>query len=302
MTRTSLQPTVALPRRAAAPTSERSSRRTAYRRGRPVRRRRGAGGLAVALSAVLAGWLAAHSGVVDVSALRGRPPVTAASGGEVSVVVLDGSGAETVSEDAGSTHWTASLAKLFVVQQLLEQDEAGTLTLDDADRALMERAVEVSDDQAMNSLWQDFGGAQLVTAAAEEFGLDDTAPPARSGRWGETTTTAADFATFLSDLGAHLSAQDLATMTAWMRSAAPTAADGFDQSFGLLSDQADTEGAVAGKQGWMCCLDDRRQLHSTGVLTDGRVVVLLGEFPAGTSWQEAQAALTATAESVVESR
>ena len=94
----------------------------------------------------------------------------------------------------------------------------------------------------------------------------------------------------------------MGTLTTWMQSTTPDAADGFDQSFGLLSAQADTNGAVAAKQGWMCCLDDRRELHSTGVLTDGRVVVLLGEFPASASWAQAQAALTDTAEQVVEGR
>jgi hypothetical protein len=272
--------------------------RTTYRHGRPVRRKRGPGLLGLVLSAVLAGWLAAHADVVDVSALLGDPPVEAA-GGTISVVVLDSSGTELSSSDAGETHRTASLAKLFVVQQLLERDEAGTVSLTDADLVAMQRAVELSDDQAMNTLWVEYGGAQLVTAAAAEFELDDTAAPERSGQWGETTTTAADYARFLAHLGAHLAPADLATLTTWMQSTTPDAADGFDQSFGLLSAEADTHGAVAAKQGWMCCLDGARELHSTGVLTDGRVVVLLGEFPAGTSWSEAQAALTATAAAVL---
>ena len=270
--------------------------RTTYRHGRPVRRRRGPGLLGLVLSAVLAGWLAAHAGLVDVPRLLGGPTQ------HVSVVVLDGSGAELASTRADETHWTASLAKLFVVQQLLERDEAGAVTLDDGDLVAMQRAVELSDDQAMNALWVEFGGSALVTAAAEEFGLDDTAAPERAGRWGETTTTARDYASFLADLGEHLSDADLATLTTWMQSTTPTAADGFGQSFGLLSAQADTNGAVAAKQGWMCCLEGTRQLHSTGVLTDGRVVVLLGEFPEDTSWTAAQTALTDTAEQVVEGR
>ncbi|MCZ2828483.1 serine hydrolase [Modestobacter sp. VKM Ac-2986] len=273
---------------------------TTYRHGRPGRRRRGPRLLGLVLSVVLAGWLAAHTEVVDVSALWGDPPVEA-GGGTISVVALDASGDELVpSAAAGETHWTASLAKLFVVQQLLERDAAGTVTLDGDDLVRMQRAVELSDDEAMNVLWVEFGGAQLVTAAAAEFGLDDTAAPERSGQWGETTTTAADYATFLASLDAHLSPADLATLTTWMQSTTPTAADGFGQSFGLLSAQADTDGAVAAKQGWMCCLEGSRQLHSTGVLTDGRVVVLLGEFPEDTTWAQAQQALTDTAEQVVE--
>ena len=43
----------------------------------------------------------------------------------------------------------------------------------------------------------------------------------------------------------------------------------------------------------MCCVDSRRQLHSAGILADGRVVVLLGDFATGTTWAQAQAALDA---------
>jgi hypothetical protein len=296
MTQTSLlRPSAPSRRPAAVPPAG----PTTYRHGRPVRRRRAPGVLGLVLSAVLAGWLAAHTEVLDVSGLLGDAPVAAAEGA-VSVVVLDGSGAELTASGAGDVYWTASLAKLFVVQQLLERDEAGTVSLDDGDLVRMQGAVERSDDEAMNSLWSEFGGAQLVTAAAQQFGLEDTAAPERAGQWGETTTTAADYATFLASLDEHLSAADMTTLTTWMQSTTPDAADGFDQSFGLLSAQADTHGAVAAKQGWMCCLDGSRQLHSTGVLTDGRVVVLLGEFPDSTSWAEARTALTDTAEQVVE--
>ena len=45
----------------------------------------------------------------------------------------------------------------------------------------------------------------------------------------------------------------------------------------------------------MCCVDDRRQLHSAGVLDDGRIVVLMGDFPASTSWAQAATALDAAA-------
>ncbi|MGY1721356.1 hypothetical protein ACI8AG_20165 [Blastococcus sp. SYSU DS0552] len=70
------------------------------------------------------------------------------------------------------------------------------------------------------------------------------------------------------------------------------AADGFDQRFGLLAAGA---GGAAAKQGWMCCVDARRQLHSAGVLDDGRVVVLLGDFPASSSWAQAASALNVAA-------
>ena len=84
-----------VPPRGAAP---RPAARTAHRHGRLVRRRRGPGLLGLALSAVLAGWLAAHAELVDVPRLLGGPTE------HVSVVVLDGAGAELPSTGANETH------------------------------------------------------------------------------------------------------------------------------------------------------------------------------------------------------
>ena len=236
----------------------------------------------------------------DVAVLAAVDAAAAAADGGIAVVVLDAAGAELVTgADAEDSRYTASLVKLLVVQQLLARDAAGTLTLDAADRALMEQAVGASDDDAMSALWVAFDGAELVTAAAEEFGLTGTAAPETAGQWGQATTTAADYARFLAGLADHLDAADLATLTGWMQSTTSTAADGFDQDFGLLSTSSGTVGAVAAKQGWMCCVDATRQLHSAGVLADGRVVVLLGDFPSSTTWAEAQAALDAAAAAVV---
>ena len=257
-------------------------------------------GVSSVVPAAAAGSAAAAAPTVDTAALLAAVD-TAAGSGSIEVVVLDATGTELVAgADADTPIATASLVKLFVVQQLLAADGTGTVTLDDDDLALMRRAVTASDDDAMNTLWTRFDGAALVTAAAEEFGLTGTAAPEVAGQWGETTTTAADYATFLAGLPGSLDDADLATLTGWMESTTATAADGFDQQFGLLSaDAADATGTVAAKQGWMCCVDSRRQLHSAGVLADGRVVVLLGAFPTSTSWAQAQEALDAAAEAVV---
>ena len=41
----------------------------------------------------------------------------------------------------------------------------------------------------------------------------------------------------------------------------------------------------------MCCTGGQRHLHSAGVLDDGRIVVVLVEFPSGTRWADAAAVL-----------
>jgi hypothetical protein len=221
-------------------------------------------------------------------------------GGTVYIAVRAPSGAELLTgPGAGTPVLTASLVKLLVVQQLFARDAAGLLQLSPGDLDRMRRAVVASADGAMSVLWDRFDGAELVVAAAAEFGLTGSSPPARAGQWGEAVTTAADTALFLSALADHLPADDLATLTGWMGSPAGVATDGFDQRYGLLTPAVSASTAVAVKQGWMCCIDSRRQLHSAGVLADGRVVVLLGDFPTSTSWGRARAALDAAAQVVV---
>ncbi|SDH07879.1 hypothetical protein [Klenkia brasiliensis] len=219
-----------------------------------------------------------------------------AAGGTIAVTVLDADG-DTVlaSADASAPVYTASLVKLLVVHQLLLQAEAGDVVLTADDLELMQSAIEASDDDAMDQLWVEFDGEALVADAVETFGLTGTAPPTEAGQWGQTTTTAADQATVLATCADTLTGEDAQLLTGWLRSTTPTAADGFDQTFGLLSPGT---GQVAAKQGWMCCLDDTRWLHSTGVLHDGTVVVLLGTFPGSTSWTEAAGALDAAASAV----
>jgi hypothetical protein len=224
----------------------------------------------------------------------------ARAGGTVQVVVLGPDGREQVaSPGVDQPVWTASLVKLLVVQQVLARGAAGQLSLSVADLGLMERAVTASDDGAMSTLWDRFGGAELVTAAAAEFGLTGSSPPAVAGQWGEARTTARDTAVFLSTLPDHLTGTDLATLTGWMTSPTGIARDGFDQRWGLLSPAVTSGTQVAAKQGWMCCIDGRRQLHSAGTLADGRTVVLLGDFPTRTSWAAAKAALDAAAQAAL---
>jgi hypothetical protein len=231
--------------------------------------------------------------VVDTAAvLGGVGAATSAVGGVVSAVVVDPLGRTLVqTPDAQRPIPSASLVKLLVVQQLLAR--GGPAAWDAGTLGRMERAIRSSDDEAMNALWSTFDGPALVRSAAATFGLTGTAPPADRGRWGEATTTAADVARFLSALALNPAAPDAATLLGWMRAAAPVATDGFDQTFGLLSGSAGA--GVAAKQGWMCCVGDRRHLHSAGVLGDGRVVVVLGELPTGVGWGGAAAAIDGVA-------
>ncbi|HEY0127337.1 MAG TPA: serine hydrolase [Blastococcus sp.] len=189
---------------------------------------------------------------------------------------------------------TASMVKLFVAESVLHRARAGVLALRPDDPALLQEMIRSSDDPAASTLWVRYGGGQMVADVARRYGLTGTAPPARPGQWGETTTTARDLARFLSLLPTIAHLDDAAAITGWMQAATPLAADGFDQRFGVFG-TAPPETAV--KQGWMCCLGGNRHLHSVGVL-GGRVVVLLSEVPRAVGYDEARAALSAAAAAV----
>lgn len=188
---------------------------------------------------------------------------------------------------------TASMVKLFLAEDLLHRARSGAITLTPGDRAQLEVMIRSSDDPAASDFWVRFDGARMVRDVAARYGLSATSPPARWGQWGETMTTANDLAWFLVRLPVVAHPDDAALLQGWMRTATPTAADGFDQQFGAFGTLPD----AAVKQGWMCCLGGQRHLHSVGLVGE-RVVVLLSEVPSSVGWGGAKTALDAAAAAV----
>ncbi|OMQ15578.1 hypothetical protein A7K94_0208470 [Modestobacter sp. VKM Ac-2676] len=238
--------------------------------------------------------------VVDEAAvLTELQAIAAPAAASLDAVVLDEGGQRLLATSAADQPVpSASLVKLLVVQQLLARSAAGELTLGPADRARMERAITVSDDRAMSLLWDIHGGARLVREAATAFGLTATAPPAQRGQWGEATTSAADIGRFLTAMTVRPGrGRGAAELLGWMRAAAGTAADGFDQRFALFAGVPGAARAV--KQGWMCCVAGQRHLHSVAVLPDGRIVTLLAEAPVSSSWRELRRAVDDAASALV---
>jgi hypothetical protein len=221
---------------------------------------------------------------VDAAATAGAPGATVAV---ATARVAAGVVRLGLSPEAGRPFPTASLVKLFIAEDVLHRARTGGPALEPADHALLAEMIRRSDDTAASRLWVRHGGGQMVSAVAARFGLTGTAPPADPGQWGSTTTTARDLAVFLARLPVVAHPDDAATLLGWMRETAGTAADGFDQRYGLLS----SPGAAV-KQGWMCCLDGRAHLHSAGV-RNGEAVVVLSELPGGTAWATARAGVDA---------
>jgi hypothetical protein len=185
----------------------------------------------------------------------------------------------------------ASMAKLFVAEDILRRSRAGLLSLTRVDFALLQAMIRHSDDPAASTLWVRFGGGRMVSDVAARYGLSGTAPPVPAGQWGQTVTTGRDLARFLSLLPVVAHPSDAGALQVWMRTATPLAADGFDQRFGLFGT---VPGLPAVKQGWMCCVGGNRHLHSVGVV-GSRVVVLLSEVHRSVGYAAARTALDAAA-------
>jgi beta-lactamase class A len=197
----------------------------------------------------------------------------AAPSSQIGVAVLDRqTGALTLGAEGTTPFYSASVVKLYTVVDILHRSETGATTVDAADIALIKRALSLSDDQAMDQLWERFGGNATVSGAIALAGLKDSSPPTDPSQWGETRISARDVVSLYDYVDRSLSASDRALVMGALQDAQDTAADGFDQAFGLLA--APRPDGVAAKQGWMW-YGSTFYLHTTGVLDDDRYVVAM---------------------------
>jgi hypothetical protein len=238
-----------------------------------------------------------------------RAAVTAAEGAaarstQLAVAVLDRETGEVATGRRGDEpYYTASLAKLVVAVDVLDRRRLEGLVVTDEDLALFRRALGPSDDAAMNALWMKFDGNGAAGRVAGRLGLRNTSAPQRFGQWGEMDVSAADHAKLWGYVLDDMPAADRDVLVSAMAAAPPTAKDGFDQAFGLLSPAVTGPGgpgAVA-KQGWMCCFSGQYYLHSAGAVgADQRfVVTLLTRQPRGPGWEAARTQATAVATAAV---
>jgi hypothetical protein len=223
------------------------------------------------------------------------------SGVRYGVGVLDRTtGHETLGTNGTAPFYAASVIKLFVVTYLLHEREEGDITLDDATLDDVARALEQSDDDAMNSMWADFGGLSLIKNCIALFGLRNTTPPTDPSQWGETTVSARDVITVYQYVLTRLSAKDRRVVTGDLAMATDTAADGFDQAFGLL--ERPRAESVRAKQGWMQITHlGEMTVNTTGLLgADNRyVVVVLTDQPYDIGYPAGKANVTRASDLIV---
>lgn len=221
-----------------------------------------------------------------IAAAKGALP----RGVSVGMAVLD-LGTGELAVDGTSQFYSASLSKLMLVVDMLDRD----VPLSDSVRQLITRALSMSDDNAMNALWVKFDGYNAMTRVAQSLGMVDTQTTADRSQWGEVKVSPAGFARLYQHIVNEMSQEDREIIVAALSAAPPTAADGFNQFYGLLG------GALKAfaKQGWMY-YGGRLYLHSTGVVSDGQnqfAVILMSLQPSSTS--QAQGTLSSIAEAML---
>ncbi len=218
----------------------------------------------------------------------------AKKGADITVVVLDRSTGQRVTNGNGRGIAIASVVKLFIADDMLLRGPP----LSPDDEESFESMLRSSDDSAAEVFWNRGGGSAIITRVAGRYGLSGTRPPG-NGRWFNTISTAADLVRYydmmLSGAGglplekANMIVDNLAQST-------PNGVDGmmpggvYPQRFGIA------EGLyaepVAVKQGWMCCIGSDWMHLSTGIIgSDHRYIMAIGsDQPAGAA--EARTTIT----------
>ena len=227
----------------------------------------------------------------------------ASSGTQLGVAVLDRTTGELAVGGLGHERfYTASLAKLIVIVDVLDRRRTEGLQVTDADRQLFARALGPSDDSAMNALWERFDGAGARGAGerpAGPGGHGGAAPDRPVGRG-------------RGDGGRLRRAVEVRARRHAGRRPRPAA-------LGHGGRSRDGEGRLrpgvraccrptcAGrvrtlaKQGWMCCFSGQYYLHSAGAVGPEKrfLVVMLTRQPRTKGWPAARTELTGIATQAV---
>jgi CubicO group peptidase (beta-lactamase class C family) len=204
------------------------------------------------------------------------------NGVQFGVGILDlATGAETLGKAGSARFYCASVLKLFLITDLLHQQEQGTITLDADDDDDIRLVLTESNDAAMDSLWESYDGPAAINALVGLAHLQDTQVPAdidKTGEWGETLISARDVLAVYQYVLTQLNATDRNLVVGDLNNANPVGYQNFDQAFGLLGPTRN--GGTKAKQGWMS-YQHQVMLHTTGIL-DGKnqiVVAILSARP-----------------------
>jgi len=203
----------------------------------------------------------------------------AADGADITVLVFDRNTGQRVSNGNTTTIAIASVAKLFIADDLLLQEAKGQTELTATDRKALDVMLRSSDDSAAETFWNRSGGGAIITRVAARYGLSSTRPPG-NGRWWNTISSAADLVRYYDMLlsgSGGLPPERASIILSNLARSTPNGIDGYPQRFGI------PEGLyaepVAVKQGWMCCIGSDWMHLSTGVIgPDRRFIMVIGSL------------------------
>jgi hypothetical protein len=200
----------------------------------------------------------------------------AASGATLSVAILDRATHRLVSNGNGRIVGTASVAKLFIADDLLMQQAEGKTALTADDRQAVDLMLQSSDDGAAERFWDRGGRNAIITQVASRYGLGSTTPPP-DGRWWNTISSVTDLISYyakLLDGSGGLPAEQARVIVKDLGQSTPNGVDGYPQRFGI-PDGLYAE-PVAVKQGWMCCIGSDWMHLSTGLVgADHRYIMVV---------------------------
>ncbi|GAC1396504.1 MAG: LppW family protein [Mycobacterium sp.] len=199
----------------------------------------------------------------------------AKAGADLSAVVLDRSTNQVISNGNATPNPIASVAKVFIADDLLLQEAKGQTPLSADDRSALDAMLRSSDDNAANEFWDRGGGSAIITRVAARYGLGSTTPP-YDGQWWNTMSTAADLVHYYDMLlngTGGLPAERAQIILSNLAQSTPSGDDGYPQRFGIPDGLPGEQVAV--KQGWMCCWNGGNWMHmSTGVIGSDRRYVM----------------------------
>ena len=113
------------------------------------------------------------------------------AGADITVAVLDRDTGQLVTNGPGNTIAIASVAKLFIADDLLLQVAQGQTQLSPADQQMFDVMLRSSDDSAAETFWNRSGGSAIINRVVARYGLGSTRPPG-DGRWWNTISSATD--------------------------------------------------------------------------------------------------------------
>ncbi|HKP40384.1 hypothetical protein [Mycobacterium sp.] len=203
------------------------------------------------------------------------------AGADISAVILDRN-TDQIITNGNDALPIASVAKLFIADDLLLQEAKGQTQLSLADRASLDVMLRSSDDSAAENFWNRGGGSAIVTRVAARYGLKSTTTP-YDGHWWNTMSTPADLVHYydmLLDGSGGLPSEEASIILSNLAQSTPIGIDGYPQRFGIPDGLYAEQVAV--KQGWMCCWNGGNWMHmSTGVVgSDRRFVIAIGSMQA----------------------